>query len=47
MAEQDDVLHMIDDSGTAPEPSSGRKWKIAVIDDDKAVHEVTRFALSD
>jgi signal transduction histidine kinase/CheY-like chemotaxis protein len=47
MAEQDDVLHLIDDSGTAPEDSSARKWKIAVIDDDQAVHEGTRFALSD
>src|SRR6476646_1452545 len=47
MAEQDDVLHLIDDAGTAPEPSTARKWKIAVIDDDQAVHEGTRFALSD
>ena len=47
MAEQDDVLHLIDDTGTVPEDSSARKWKIAVIDDDQAVHEGTRFALSD
>src|SRR3981081_993739 len=47
MAEQDDVLHLIDDSGTVPEVSSARKWKIAVIDDDQAVNEGTRFALSD
>ena len=47
MAEQDDVLHLIDDSEAAPEDSSVRKWKIAVIDDDAAVHEGTRFALSD
>ena len=47
MAEQDDVLHLIDDTGTAPEASTARKWKIAVIDDDQAVHEGTRFALSD
>src|SRR2546428_6328386 len=47
MAEQDDVLHLIDDTGTVPEASSARKWKIAVIDDDQAVHEGTRFALSD
>src|SRR5512141_1403902 len=47
MAEQDDVLHLIDDTGTAPEASTARKWKIAVIDDDPAVHEGTRFALSD
>jgi signal transduction histidine kinase len=47
MAEQDDVLHLIDDSGTVPVASTARKWKIAVIDDDQAVHEGTRFALSD
>jgi signal transduction histidine kinase len=47
MAEQDDVLHLIDDAGTAPEISTARKWKVAVIDDDQAVHEGTRFALSD
>jgi signal transduction histidine kinase len=47
MAEQDDVLHLIDDTGTTPEPSPLRKWKVAVIDDDHAVHEGTRFALSD
>ena len=47
MAESDDVLHLIDDTGAAPEDSSVRKWKIAVIDDDQAVHEGTRFALSD
>jgi signal transduction histidine kinase len=47
MAEQDDVLHLIDDSGATPEPSTARKWKVAVIDDDQAVHEGTRFALSD
>src|ERR1700732_1117566 len=47
MAEQDDVLHLIDDTEAAEEDSSARKWKIAVIDDDHAVHEGTRFALSD
>jgi signal transduction histidine kinase len=47
MAEPDDVLHLIDDSGAAPEIMTARSWKIAVIDDDRAVHEGTRFALSD
>jgi signal transduction histidine kinase len=47
MAEQDDVLHLIDDTGAVPELSPLRKWKVAVIDDDHAVHEGTRFALSD
>ncbi len=41
MAEQDDVLQLIDDSGRAPRGLAGRKWKIAVIDDDHAVHEGT------
>lgn len=47
MAEQDDLLHLVDDAATAPQDTSARKWKIAVIDDDQAVHEGTRFALSD
>jgi signal transduction histidine kinase/DNA-binding NarL/FixJ family response regulator len=47
MADQDDVLHLIEDSGLEPEASTARRWKIAVIDDDHAVHEGTRFALSD
>jgi signal transduction histidine kinase len=47
MAEQDDVLHLIDDTEAAHEETPARRWKIAVIDDDQAVHEGTRFALSD
>jgi len=47
MADQDDVLQLIEDSGRTPEASTARKWKVAVIDDDHAVHEGTRFALSD
>ncbi|WP_257169560.1 DUF3369 domain-containing protein [Bradyrhizobium sp. SRS-191] len=47
MAEQDDVLHLIDDTGFDEDAKPARKWKIAVIDDDHAVHEGTRFALSD
>src|SRR5581483_9566052 len=47
MAEQDDVLHLIEDTGFSEDDRSARKWKIAVIDDDRAVHEGTRFALSD
>jgi signal transduction histidine kinase len=47
MAEPDDVLHLIDDIGAVEDDRSIRKWKIAVIDDDHAVHEGTRFALSD
>ncbi|MGB3447436.1 MAG: DUF3369 domain-containing protein [Xanthobacteraceae bacterium] len=47
MADQDDVLHLIDDTEPASQSTTSRKWKIAVIDDDPAVHEGTRFALSD
>lgn len=47
MADQDDVLHLIDDTGEAADTGPCRRWKIAVIDDDHAVHEGTRFALSD
>ncbi len=48
MAEQDDVLHLIEDTETAASvASTGPSWTIAVIDDDFAVHEGTRFALSD
>ncbi len=47
MADQDDVLFLIEDEGETQDVSHLRKWKIAVIDDDQAVHEGTRFALSD
>jgi hypothetical protein len=47
MADQDDVLHLIDDTEPATSSTTSRKWKIAVIDDDPAVHDGTRFALSD
>jgi signal transduction histidine kinase/CheY-like chemotaxis protein len=46
MADQDDVLQLIEDDAR-PHAAPTRKWKIAVIDDDAAVHEGTRFALSD
>lgn len=47
MAHDDDVLNLIDDTGEEPGPEAGRRWKVAVIDDDQAVHDGTRFALSD
>jgi signal transduction histidine kinase/response regulator of citrate/malate metabolism len=46
MADQDDVLQLIEDDHR-PLVAPTRKWKVAVIDDDAAVHEGTRFALSD
>jgi signal transduction histidine kinase len=47
MAHDDDVLNLIDDTSEATGPEASRRWKIAVIDDDQAVHDGTRFALSD
>jgi signal transduction histidine kinase len=45
VGEQDDFLQIIDDAG---DPSdTGPLWKVAVIDDDVAVHDGTRFALGD
>jgi signal transduction histidine kinase len=46
MAEHDDILHVVEDLPTRP-GDAGPRWKVAVIDDDPAVHEGTRFALSD
>jgi signal transduction histidine kinase/CheY-like chemotaxis protein len=46
MADQDDVLQLIEDDAR-PHVAPTRRWKVAVIDDDDAVHEGTRFALSD
>ncbi len=45
MGDQDDFLHIIEDSADIPE--AGPCWKVAVIDDDPAVHDGTRFALGD
>jgi signal transduction histidine kinase len=45
VAEQDEFLQLVDDQDGAPE--IGPRWKVAVIDDDPAVHSGTRFALAD
>jgi signal transduction histidine kinase/CheY-like chemotaxis protein len=42
----DDVLHLISDEVEEISPRSAR-WTIAVIDDDPAVHEGTRYALAE
>src|SRR5215470_16094545 len=42
----DDIIHLIDDPG-GQAPELGPRWKIAVIDDEPAVHDGTRFALND
>jgi signal transduction histidine kinase len=46
MAEEADFVTLIDDAPEAP-AALGQPWKIAIIDDDPAVHDGTRFALSD
>jgi signal transduction histidine kinase len=45
VGEQDDFIQIIDDDGQASD--TGPQWKVAVIDDDLAVHDGTRFALGD
>ena len=42
----DDIVHIIEDPDDRA-PDAGPRWKIAVIDDEPAVHDGTRFALSD
>src|SRR6266700_3359941 len=43
---EDDIVQLIEDPGEKP-AEQGPRWKIAVIDDEPAVHDGTRFALSD
>src|SRR5262245_24913493 len=44
----DDLIKVIDDTAAPPaEEAPQAAWKVAVIDDDPAVHEGTRFALYD
>ena len=45
MTDNDDIIRVIDDDG-GPTAASTAAWKVAVIDDDPAVHEGTRFALT-
>jgi signal transduction histidine kinase/DNA-binding response OmpR family regulator len=47
MADDDDIVHLVEDEASAPRTRAGRRWKIAVIDDEPAVHEGTRYALAD
>jgi signal transduction histidine kinase/CheY-like chemotaxis protein len=42
----DDIVQLIEGPGDEPS-EQGPRWKIAVIDDEPAVHDGTRFALSD
>ncbi len=47
MADDNDVLTLLDDDEPGLAPQYGAPWKVAVIDDDPAVHDGTRYALYD
>src|ERR1700759_1563433 len=48
MAEDDDLIEFAAEDPASDAPAVAAKtWKVAVIDDDPAVHEGTRFALYD
>jgi len=50
MADEDDRLVFLEEDPSAPEAeisSVARPWRILIVDDDRDVHEATRFALRD
>lgn len=47
MSHPDDLVELIEDGAEASRGAPGPLWKVAIIDDDPAVHEGTRFALYD
>jgi signal transduction histidine kinase len=47
MTDEHDIIRVIEDDETLPLDQVALAWKVAVIDDDAAVHEGTRFALYD
>jgi signal transduction histidine kinase len=47
MAAGDDFLTLIEDEVDSERSAPASRWKVAVIDDDPAVHDGTRFALYD
>ena len=47
MSDEQDIMRVIDDAGGPAAEEAGPAWKVAVVDDDAAVHEGTRFALYD
>jgi signal transduction histidine kinase len=47
MTDEHDIIRVIEDDETPPVDPVAPAWKVAVIDDDAAVHEGTRFALYD
>jgi signal transduction histidine kinase/DNA-binding NarL/FixJ family response regulator len=47
MSNDNDLLTLIEDDESALDVHHGTPWKVAVIDDDPAVHDGTRYALYD
>ena len=47
MAADDDFLTIVEDEKEDAAESATPRWKVAIIDDDQAVHDGTRFALYD
>jgi signal transduction histidine kinase/DNA-binding NarL/FixJ family response regulator len=45
--DEHDIIQVIEDTETAKPAPAGTAWKVAIVDDDPAVHEGTRFALYD
>ena len=43
----DDIIRLVEDDAPPPSRPEAKAWKVAVIDDDPAVHDGTRFALYD
>lgn len=47
MSHPEDLVLLIEDEDEPKQVATGPSWKVAIIDDDPAVHDGTRFALSD
>jgi signal transduction histidine kinase len=47
MTDEHDIIRVIEDDEAPPLDQVALAWKVAIIDDDAAVHEGTRFALYD
>jgi signal transduction histidine kinase/CheY-like chemotaxis protein len=47
MASDDDFVTIVEDERAGLSDGAAARWKVAVIDDDQAVHDGTRFALYD
>src|SRR5688572_9894060 len=47
MNDDDELVEILNDEDRETLPASGQQWTVAIIDDDPAVHDGTRFALYD